>query len=120
MYYQYQDFSKADKKILRDILEIAVKNEIAAFVKETLPEHKGLVEQTHEDIRVPYWAFYEKLQDFSKHLQNRYDGHSHTHIPERAAVSIVEGHLSQADIADFSDSGKAKILGMVELLRKRN
>ena len=57
MIYEYHDFSKADKAILREILSMGVQREIEAFLYESFPDHKILLEERFEDIREPYTIY---------------------------------------------------------------
>lgn len=115
--YVYQDFSKADKKKLQPLLQLAVQREILNFSKEMLPMHKALVEKEHEDIRVPFWEMFKKFEDFRKHITRTYDGYSHRDIPLKIAAAIYNGDLKMQDIADFSTEGQQKLKEMVERMR---
>lgn len=112
MYYEYQDFSKTDKKKLAALVEVGVKNEIEQFLKKSLVKHQAIVEKTHEDIRKPYWAFYEEFKNFSKQLNNTYDGWRHRELPGMIAGLLVDGILSETDVADFSPDGREKLAAM--------
>lgn len=106
----YHDFSKTDKKLLEPLITVCVQNEIAAFTKETLSEYQQLATTQHEDIRVPYWAFFEKFKDFSKQVQKKYDGFSHREMPFILVGAWINGYLKEEDFADFSEDGKAKFV----------
>lgn len=112
MYYEYQDFSKTDKKKLVALVEVGVKNEIEQFLKKSLVKHQAIVEKTHEDIRKPYWAFYEEFKNFSKQLNNTYDGWRHRELPGIIAGLLVDGILFETDVADFSPDGREKLAAM--------
>ena len=115
--YDYQNFSKTDKKNFKPLLELAIQKEIANFAKETLPMHQALAERPHEDIRVPYWELANKIKDFSKHLTRTYDGYSHRNLPTIIAGSVAKGDLKMEDLADFSEAGKEKLEEMIARFR---
>lgn len=119
MYYSYQDFNKKDKLLLRSLIEVAVKNEVRSFMLKTLPVHQDIVEKEHEDIREPYWDFFNSFKDFSKHLNSRYDDYAHSDLPNLLTRFRVEGNLTDVHFADFSDDGKAKLNEMLVLEKKR-
>ncbi len=112
MYYEYHDFSKTDKKKLVALMEVGVKNEIEQFLKKSLIKHQAIVEKKHEDIRKPYWAYYEQFKDFSKQLTHTYDGWRHRELPGIIAGLLVDGILSETDIADFTPDGREKLAAM--------
>lgn len=112
MYYEYHDFSKTDKKKLVALMEVGVKKEIEQFLKKSFVKHQAIVEKTHEDIRKPYWAFYEQFKDFSKQLTNTYDGWKHQALPGIIAGLLVDNILSEADVAGFSPDGREKLAAM--------
>lgn len=115
--YNYQSFSKNDKKQLQNLLTIGVQREIKHFLKGNLAVYQFIVESEHEDIRKPYWKFYEKFQNFSKHLTKTYDGYSHRDIPTIIAGLLVDKHLNESDIANFSPQGQEKLKEMVNRIR---
>ena len=108
MYYTYQDFNKKDKQLIQSLIEVSVKNEIKNFMVKMLPDHQDMVEKEHEDIRKPYWEFFDSFKDFTKHLNRRYDGYSRSDLPRILTCSRVEGNLTDVHFADFSEDGKAK------------
>ena len=115
--YEYQDFSKNDKKLLREFVDIGVNREIENFFKTKLPHIQSVMKKEYEDYRVPYWKLTEEFDDFSKYLRQKYDGYSHRNLPLMLASLLFEGHFTDKDIADFSDSGKAKLKQNVEWLK---
>ncbi|GEM_PF-4555928 len=112
MYYEYHDFSKTDKKKLVALMEVGVKKEIEQFLKKSLVKHQAIVQKTHEDIRKPYWAFYEEFKTFSKQLTNTYDGWRHRALPGIIAGLLVDGILSETDVSDFTPDGREKLAAM--------
>ena len=112
MYYEYHDFSKNDRKKLVALMEIGAKKEIEQFLKKSLVKHQAIVEKAHEDIRKPYWAFYEQFKDFSKQLTNTYDTWRHKELPGIIAGLLVDGILLESDVADFSPDGREKLAAM--------
>jgi len=119
MYYSYQDFNKQDKRLLRSLIEVSVKNEIKSFLLKMYPIHQDMVEKEQEDIREPYWDLFNSFKDFSKHLNRRYDDYSHSDLPDLLTRSRVEGNLTDIHFADFSDDGKSKLDEMLVLEKKR-
>ena len=115
--YVYQDFSKADKKLFEPLLELAIQKKIAKFAKKTLPMHQTLVEEDHQDIRVPYWELAEKISDFSKYLTSTFDGYTHRRLPSMIANFIVDETLKMEDLSDFSEVGRKKMEEMVTRFR---
>lgn len=115
--YDYQDFSKADKKKLQPLISVAVQNEIASFAKKMLPVHQELTVKDYEDIRDPFWKMFEQYKKFQKYMVRTYDGYSHREIPIKIASAIVNGYLTMEDIADFSPDGKEKLKEMIERMR---
>ena len=118
MYYSYQDFNKSDKRLLRSLVEISVKNEVKSFLLKSYPIHKNIVEKEHEDIREPYWDLFNSFKDFSKHLNRRYDDYRHSELPHLLTRSRVEGNLTDIHFADFSEDGKSKLNEMLVLEKK--
>lgn len=104
----YQDFSKKDRKLIEPLLTICVQKEIENFLKDRVPEFQQLTNSNHEDIRVPFWAFHEKFEDFSKTLERKYDGYSHRDLPMMITCGLVDGYLKEEDFSGFSEDGKAK------------
>ncbi len=119
MYYDYQDFNKKDKKLIQSLVEVSAKNEIKNFMLKMLPDHQGLIEKEHEDIRKPYWEFFDSFKDFSKHLTHRYDGYRHSDLPLILTHSRVEGNLTDVHFADFSEDGKVKFEELLVIEKKR-
>ena len=119
MYYSYQDFNKSDKRLLRSLVEVSVKNEVRAFLLKTYPVHKNILEKEQEDIREPYWNLFNSFKDFSKHLNRRYDNYSHADLPNLITRSRAEGNLTDVHFADFSEDGKSKLNEMLALEKKR-
>lgn len=111
--YNYQDFSKGDKKLLQSLMEVAVHRAIDNFSKKTLPMHRALVENEHDDIRTPFWELFEQFKDFGKHLTRSFDGYKHRDIPQILAMSIVNKELKMEDLAAFSPEGKEKMENLV-------
>ena len=118
MYYSYQEFNKSDKRLLRSLLVVSVKNEVKSFLLKTYPIHKDIVEKEQEDIREPYWDLSNSFKDFSKHLTRRYDSFSHSELPHLLTRSRVEGNLTDIHFADFSEDGKSKLNEMLVLEKK--
>ena len=118
MHYEYQDFSKSDKKLFQGLVSKAIKNEIRTFLEKTLPIHQTIVETKHDDISKPYWELNDSFKDFSKHLNRRYDDYSHRDLPNMITTFRIEGHLNDQDIAGFSEDGKAKLAQMLEHIKK--
>jgi len=83
------------------------------------PIHQDMVEKEQEDIREPYWDFFNSFKDFSKHLNRRYDDYTHSDLPDLLTRSRAEGNLTDIHFADFSDDGKSKIDEMFILEKKR-
>lgn len=112
MYYEYHDFSKRDKKKLVALLDVGVKQEIEHFLKKSLPVHQEIVSKQHEDIRKPFWAYYETFNKFTKHLQLTYDGWSHRELPAMIAQLLATNILQESDLVDFSPEGRKKLAEM--------
>jgi len=112
MSYDYQDFSKTDKKILVDLVSVAAKKEIGQFLNQQFSSYQKVMETEYEDIRKPYWQLNDKFKDFSKHLVRTYDGWSHRHLTNMIVNWWIDGILSDEDMARFSEQGMEKLLEM--------
>ena len=120
MRYEYQDFSKADKKLFEPLLDKSIKNEIRQFLNKQHQLMSEIVNQEHEDIRQPYWKVSDKFQDFSKYLTRTYDNGSHRNLPWMVTGLRFRGALNEDDFNDFSESGKAKLDELKELMERIN
>jgi len=117
MYYEYQDFSKNDKKQLIALVSLGAQREIEQFLKKSLLKNQEIVLKNHEDIRKPYWELYEQFKNFSKQLTNTYDGWRHRELPGMIAGLLVDGYLLETDVADFSSEGREKLAAMEQRIR---
>ncbi|MGK0364454.1 MAG: hypothetical protein ACI85O_001511 [Saprospiraceae bacterium] len=118
MLYKYHDFSKADKKLLRDdTLTKCVQAEIRKFMHDTQSKYHEVLTEKHEDLRVPYWELQEKTKAFNKHLTSTYDNHGHPEIPQIIALALLNNVISDKELEGYSEDGIAKIKEVVEWLR---
>jgi len=109
MSYDYQDFSKSDKKILVNLVEVSVQVEINQFLKNQFNSYQKIMETEYEDIRKPYWELNDSFKDFSKHLVRTYDGWSHRRLTSMVVNWWIDGILTEKDISRFSESGRSKL-----------
>lgn len=118
MIYEYHDFSKADKKLLReDTIAKCVQAEIRKHMHNTQSKYHEVLTEKHEDLRVPYWELQEKNKEFNKYLTRTYDNNSHAVIPRIIAEALLEGVISDKELEGYSEDGIGKIKEMVEWLR---
>ena len=118
MIYQYHDFSKADKKLLREeTITKCVQAEIRKHMHDTQSKYHEVLTEQHEDLRVPYWELQEKNKEFNKYLTRTYDGYSHKDIPLIIANALLGGVISDKEIEGYSEDGIRKFKEMVEWLR---
>jgi len=107
--YFYNDFTKKDKARLREIVSLSANKEAGFYLKEIFTAFQSTMEKEHEDMRVPFWEINNKFKSISKKMMRKYDGYSHQNIPIMIADSIINGYLTEEDIAHFSDEGKEKM-----------
>ena len=119
MFYNYQDFSKRDKKLFEPLLQRGINREIERFLKKSLTENKSILESGNEDIRDQFWELSENFETFSKHLVKTYDGNSHRILPQSVVVLTVNGLLSEEELlADFSENGKEKLIDFLKTIKE--
>ena len=109
---EYRDFSKADRKQFNPLIQLAVKRDVKKFITEHHEKYTDLVENDHEDIRVPYWELADKFQEFSKYLKKAYDGNSPKYLPIDIVNFLNQGILKESDLDNFSPEGKQKLLDL--------
>ena len=85
MHYVYQDFSKHDKKILQEQVELGTRREARLFLFDTLKVYMDTMAIDHDDYRQPYWELADRFKTFSKEFVARYDGYRHRVIPRLIA-----------------------------------
>ncbi len=117
MLYDYQDFSKNDKKQLVRLYNLGVQREMDHFLKESLLQNQKAVLKNHEDIRPAYWELANSFKDFSKHLVRTYDNTTHRHYPNVICRLLNEEHFVEADLDGFSPEGLEKIKSTLASMR---
>ena len=118
MIYKYHDFSKADKKLLReDTIAKCVQGEIRKHMHDTQSKYHEVLTGQHDDLRVPYWELQEKNKEFNKYLTRTYDNNSHAVLPRIIAETLLEGVISDKELEGYSEDGIRKFKEMVEWLR---
>lgn len=118
MIYKYNDFSKSDKKLLREgIIDKCVQGEIRKHIQDAQSKYQEVLTEKHEDLRVPYWELQEKNKEFNKYLTRTYDNYEHADIPQIIAAALLNEVISDKELVDYSEDGIRKIKEMVEWLR---
>ncbi len=116
--YDYQDFSKRDKKLFDPLLLVAINSKIRHHINTSLPDHLALAQSRAEDLRPAYWKLNDSFKEFSKHLVWTFDDFSHRNLPRMIIRFLIDGFIEESDLAEFSDAGKEKLREMEERMRK--
>lgn len=103
--------SKADKKVVRELLETGVLREfktglqaVAAIIHEW--------EETGGDNRVYYHKIYKQVTNFDKHIAWRYDGVTGAHYLSVVAAQLSDGVITIEDIAGFTPEVRDRVISM--------
>ncbi len=111
----YQDLSKADKKIIQELIQKGIQKEFEkglTAVESTIQKWRS----DKTDNGDTYRAVYKQIEDFDKHIARRYDGLGGSKYVPTVGIQLRDGILIEDDIAPLSDEAKALVRKFGELL----
>ncbi|GHT76575.1 hypothetical protein AGMMS50262_15140 [Bacteroidia bacterium] len=111
----YIELSKKQQRIARTLIKTGLKRECENFVKKISTFTQSANYQSG-DPQETYWALYEKVKTFDKHIARRYDGMKNSMLYITILSLFYEKVLLLEDIAVFGeDVQKALIKTAKEL-----
>lgn len=102
------ELAKKDKKVARQIIDKGLQIELEnGLIKadKILNDWK----QVH-DNRASYYAIYEHITDFDKHIARRYDGVSGSKYLYVILDQMVDGIITPDDLTEFSEDVQAHLI----------
>jgi hypothetical protein len=111
----YQDLSKADKKIIQELIQKGLQKEFETgltAVESTLQKWRR--DKTHNGDTCR--ALYKQIEDFDKYIARRYDGLGGSKYVPTVGMQLRDGLLTEEDIARLSEDAKALVKKFAELL----
>lgn len=104
------EFTKAENKIAKVIIEIALQRELA----KELEEFSAILEkwkcQNQIDHRNSYYELFNSVKDFDKHLANRYDGLKNSIFQGTLIGLLADKVIDKTDLMDFSEVRRNQLL----------
>lgn len=111
----YQEMSKADKKIIRELIDKGLQKEFEtgiAKVEKIIADWR----RDHTDNGETYRGIYKAIKEFDKHIARRYDGMGGSMYVPTVGMQLRDGLLAEEDIAPLSDEGKKVVRTFAQLL----
>ena len=110
------DLSKADKKVASRLIQLGLRREIHKILVETDSVLSDWKEKNLED-KDSYYLLYNKITDFDKHLQRRYDSLTGSRYYLAVLQLVYDGIVSEEELKDFSEDTKNRIIAYINMSR---
>ncbi|MBA4409045.1 MAG: hypothetical protein Q8S54_18005 [Bacteroidota bacterium] len=111
------EFSKADKKLVRQIIETGLQREFAnglvkmgKIIKDW--ELKGTSSQD------AYYKLFKALKNFDKHIARRYDKLTGSQYKLIVASQLYDEVIGEDDLNGLSDEAKSEIISTSQIFRE--
>ncbi|MEO3406577.1 hypothetical protein AAFN85_21865 [Mucilaginibacter sp. CAU 1740] len=117
MYNNYQELSKTDKKIVRELME----NGITEHFRRGVRQFDDLIQQLKNSSKTPkeqYHELFSEVIDFDKHIAELYDGRTGSRYLLILANQIFLDLVDEKELDRLSPDTKEKLLGDVRFMRK--
>lgn len=112
------DFSKADKKAARAIIELALQREFSKGLNDfykVLQQWKTLQPGDNRDA---YYAIFNAVEKFDKHIAKRYDGLSGGRYFMTVISLLADRTINEDDLGGFSEQTRARLVAFYNELKQ--
>jgi len=111
------EFSKADKKIVRQIIETGLQREFANGLSKM-----GKIIKDWEDNgtnnQETYYKLYKAVKNFDKHIDRRYDNMTGSKYKMIVSSQLFDEVISEEDLNGLSEEAKSAIINTCQFLRE--
>lgn len=114
-----ENFTKADKKAARMVIDLALQRDFSRILEEY---HELLSKWKAEhpaDNSLAYRTFYQAVHNNDQYISKTYDSLTGSRYFTTIVGLLIEGILSERDLAGFSTEARAHLLKTVTWLKKQ-
>jgi hypothetical protein len=115
MYNSYQELSKKDKKIVRELIDKG----IAEDFKRGMQHFDQLIQELKKSSDTPqdqYYKLFNEVRDFDKQIGRMYDGRTGSRYLGILANQIAQDLVNVSELEDISPEVKERLLIHVKLI----
>jgi hypothetical protein len=105
------EFTKSERKLARQVIEIGLQIEFANGLKLAEKVVQNW-QNNQEDNREAYYALYQTVIDFDKHIARRYDNMSGSTYIWVVIDQLRDNLITEEDLAVFSPATRQALLMM--------
>ncbi|MFS2187887.1 hypothetical protein ACCC92_14515 [Mucilaginibacter sp. Mucisp84] len=117
MHNDYQELSKKDKKIVRELIDKG----IAEDFRKGMQHFDQLIQQLKISAETPqeqYYKLFNEVRDFDKQIGRMYDGRTGSRYLGILANQIAIGLIDLSELEDLNTDVKERLIRHVNLLKE--